>query len=409
MPRGFFHKSRFLQTKAPASLIPKCGACGFYKHCQSPKIQPQGDGKQKILIVSESPSKADDTTGQLLSDSNSSRYLERALQRAGIDIHRDCRLTNALICYPKKENVNSNHIRHCWPNLKNEIETYQPRVIITLGLKALQSVLIGQWKKTPDALGPWVGWNIPSQKYNAWICPTHHPSELAVLKKAAQTQTEDLFFAHIEKACDRESRPWKAIPDYKKQITVVSDSFEAAKLIRKWTAKGLPASFDYETNMLKPDSDQAIIVSCAICFNNEFTIAYPWTRKTAEATKEFLMSDCPKIGANIIFEERWTLKEFGTGVNNWIWDGMNNAHICDNRPDITSVKFQSFVRLGFESYDEHIAPLMKARKGQKINQVAKEIDLNQLLLYNGIDALVEYKIARSQMKELKYDPIRSAT
>lgn len=95
--RGFYQLSE-VQSKAPVSLIPKCGACGLYKKCHSPKMGPSGKGRLKILVVAEAPGQEEDKRGiQLVG--NSGRHLMDALDKCGVDMRRDCWLTNALICF----------------------------------------------------------------------------------------------------------------------------------------------------------------------------------------------------------------------------------------------------------------------------------------------------------------------
>ena len=51
--RGFFETQPTVNR--PHSLIAKCGACGLYKKCDSPKIPVTGEGRRRILVVGESP------------------------------------------------------------------------------------------------------------------------------------------------------------------------------------------------------------------------------------------------------------------------------------------------------------------------------------------------------------------
>ena len=79
---------------------------------------------------------------------------------------------------------------------------------------------------------------------------------------------------------------------------------------------------------------------------------------------------------------------------------MLAAHVLDNRPGITSLKFQAFVLLGQENYNSHIKPFLKAKKGSKFNRI-HELDLNDLLLYGGLDSYLEYWVAMKQIKLLE--------
>ena len=117
------------------------------------------------------------------------------------------------------------------------------------------------------------------------------------------------------------------------------------------------------------------------------------------AMKDFLKSKTPKIGANDKFEERWCLKHLGISVKNWVWDTVLAAHCLDNRPGITSVKFQAFVRLGVEDYDSSVKPFLEGAGGNGRNRI-REVDVGKFLLYCGLDSLLEYKVAKIQAREM---------
>jgi hypothetical protein len=103
------------------------------------------------------------------------------------------------------------------------------------------------------------------------------------------------------------------------------------------------------------------------------------------------------------FEDRWCRAKLGCGVKNFVWDGMLAAHVLDNRPDITSLKFQAFVRLGVGDYNSHIEPFLRSKDkgGNEPNRI-REAKLDDVLMYCGIDSLLEFKVARLQMKEMGY-------
>lgn len=88
----------------------------------------------------------------------------------------------------------------------------------------------------------------------------------------------------------------------------------------------------------------------------------------------------------------------GFPVKNWVWDTMLAAHVIDQRSGITGLKFQAFAALGVSDYESHIKPFLKS-DGNKLNRI-KEIDKNDLLIYNGLDAYFEFLLAQKQMKIL---------
>lgn len=406
--QGFFPAPTL--NRAPLSLIPKCGECGLFKTCVSPKMPYSGKGKRKILLLGEAPGKnEDDKNRQFVGESGS--YLQSILTKVGIDMREDCWLHNAVICRPPKNELPEGAVDHCRPNLVKTLQELKPEIIIPLGATAVKSLIGWLWKEDVDSINRWVGWRIPCQRdgynkeFNCWICPTWHPSYLQRSRKDPSIKNsgvmEKFFEEHLRAAAKLQGRPWKEVPDYKSKVRILYTADEAIPLIREFAKGNKPIAFDYETTMLKPDSTRAQIYSCSIS-DGKTTIAFPWLERIAPVVGELLKSNLPKIGFNAKFEDRWTRKEFGHGVNNWLWCGMLAAHTLDNRKLICSLKFQSFILLGQQSYDDHIKPYLQGKDSNSPNKI-KELDLKQLLLYNGLDSLLEWKVAKIQMRSMGYE------
>ena len=149
---------------------------------------------------------------------------------------------------------------------------------------------------------------------------------------------------------------------------------------------------------MKPEYKGAEIVSCSVS-DGERTIAYPWVGDAITATSKLLKSSIGKIAANIKFEERWTRCILGHRVRNWDWDTMLAANVLNNARGVAGLKFQAFVNLGQAPYDKHIEPYLKTGKGQQINRI-KEIPLKDLLVYNGMDSLLEFKLTALQKRRV---------
>ena len=148
---------------------------------------------------------------------------------------------------------------------------------------------------------------------------------------------------------------------------------------------------------MKPDGQGTEIISCALCWKGKRTIAYPWSGEAIQATSDILKTPVPKVAANLKFEDRWSRAILEHRVRGWVWDTMIAAHVLDYRPNVTGLKFQSFVHLGAESYDERIKPFLKVKEKSRFNRI-KELDLKDLLLYNGLDSFFEDKLAVIQTK-----------
>jgi hypothetical protein len=297
-------------------------------------------------------------------------------------------------------------IDYCRPNVLRAIEELEPEVIIPLGRSAIRSVVGWAWNGGVGDIGEvgrWVGWQIPSQKLNAWICPTYHPSFLL----RSKSPVLDLYFdKHIGEAVALEGRPWRKVPDYKSQVRVIYNLDEAAEVLDRYLAVPGTMAFDFETSTLKPDNKEVRIVCCSVCWEGKETVAFPWFGKAIRRTRKLLVSrEHKKIGWNAKFEHRWVRAKLDVEVNGWVWDGMVAAHVLDNRPETTRLKFQAFVTLGQSTYNDHIDEFLRPGKngggGNDTNRI-NHVDLKDLLLYCGLDSLLEYKVGTLQMEAMGY-------
>ena len=383
----------------PATGASQCGACGLYKHCNSPKMGVQGTGKRRILVVLPPITKTEDEQETWLRSEHGA-WLRKFMRNNGIEPMEDCWYTGALICYTA--NPNNDQVDHCTSKIQAVIKQLTPDVIICLGYKATRGVVQLAWGKKAGDPERWANWCIPSQKLNAWIVTTDEIEINDEFRQKDKNQVRKVLIElQLREAFAKDGKPWKEVPNYNKLIQY-PDEDKTVAIIKQMIARGGVVAFDYETNMLKPDHPKSRIYSCAICWNGRLTIAYPWTTKTAAATSALLKSDLWKIGANIKFEERWTLRHMGHGVNRWLWDTMQAAHCLDNRKGVTSVKFQSFVYSGTYSYNEYITQYLISEGSMEENKI-HEIPLKKLLMYNGMDSLEEFDLALKQMEMMKHD------
>lgn len=382
-------------------LLPACGACGLHKTCKSPKMKPTGKGRKNILIIGEFPGeKEDDDSRQFVGKTGN--LFRTTMYRLGVDVDSDCVLTNALICHPPNNVVKDDKaVDYCRPNLINTIQEMEPDIIIPLGSKAVEALVGWVWKENWGQMFQWVGWQIPCQKPNAWVCPTWHPKY--VEQEGKNPAVKLLWEQHLKKAISLSGKPWRKPPDYESECKTTFDADEAFNVVRRMRRANKPVAFDFETDRLKPDHKDAFISCCSVS-DGKTTLAFPWVGRVVPEMKKLLMSDIPKIGYNIKFEDRWVRRICGgRPARNWLWDGQIACHILDNRDRITSLKFQSFVQLGAPEYDWKVKPYLSSTGGNdnSPNRI-KELDMQVLLTYNSIDSYLEYKIAFQQRKELGY-------
>lgn len=398
---GFFKKSVLTKVKKPPSLIPKCGACGLLDHCHSPKMRPSGNGRKKILVLGEYPGTIEDQTNQHFLGPGG-KLLRKKLKNVGIDLQDDCWMSYANICHSPTKPTNI-QIESCYPYLIKTLDKLQPEMVILLGENAVHSLIGLEWgssKVNKIPMMSWAGWQIPLQSRNMWLIPTFDPNWVAHQEEVSFQNPEVIkkwFERDLQNAALLSGKPWPSGPP-KYNIQIEYDSNVVKTVLDGFINRGNPVSFDYETNMIKPDIAEAEIYSCSVT-DGKTTIAYPWTGNCIKATSDLLKSSIPKYGWNIKFEERWTMAKLGHRVKNWAWDGLIATHIIDNRSGITSVKFQSFVQLGKDAYNDNIEKFFSSEHANTKNQI-DQVDLSELLEYNGLDAILEHELCEKQIKLL---------
>lgn len=398
---GFFASSTWAPKDGKAvSLLPKCGACGLFKTCKSPKMAVTGEGKQSILFVGEAPGEEE--------DKHNEQFVGRAGQQLramleDIDINIDeCWKTNSAICRPPHNELDNNVVDYCRPNLLNTIAKLRPKVIVLLGLTAVNSLISTEWGGEIGPMNKWAGWTIPSAKYNAWICPTFHPSY--ILRTNNDPVLVRMTRDHLRQAAALETikPPSCNLKALEKQVEIITDLRLAKLRLRELAAKTGIVAWDYETTGLKPERTEHRIVSVSFCLNGEDTFACMVDESLHKSLSRVLQNEkLLKVASNMKFEERWTRRKLGHKVAGWHWDTMLAAHVLDNRSGITSVKFQTYTHLGIGDYSSHIHPYLVADDSNGFNRI-HEAPVEDLLKYNGLDALVEYKVMEKQKGLLRW-------
>jgi len=399
--RGFFGTEAATEERLDdyCFSLPKCGQCGLSRQCNSPRMIPTGKGNRSILFVGEAPGEEEDKQGKQFVGPVG-RFLRTTVNGFGDDIDEGW-VTNCVVCRPPKNRIQDKYIDACRPVLFRTIRDLRPKVIVALGLSAIKSLISPEWKGDIGGVTRWIGWSIPSRFYGAWICPVYHPSY--ILREGKDPVLMKEWRRHLQNAFKLErtkERPVTGkLKGLKQRIELVSNPRSARQRIRDLATKEGILAFDYETTGLKPDDPGHCIVTCSFCLNGEESFACAIDSSCYRSLSRVLRNRAlRKVASNLKFEERWTRAKLGHGVARWYWDTMLAAHLLDNRPGITSLKFQAYVRLGVAGYEASVAPYLKAATANGFNRI-RELSLSELLLYNGLDSLLEYQVMEHQRKE----------
>lgn len=375
--------------------LPDCGACGLYRDCNSPKMEVHGHGSGEILVIGREPGRDGDRVGRPFMGPEG-KYVRGVFKAAGLGLD-NCWLLNAIVCHPADDVVLPLHLGSCRPTVSRAIRKLKPRVIITLGEEALEAVMPETYRKFGGPISKWRGHHIPCGSLGAWVCPLIDPREVLSAKKG--NPILDLLFRQDLVAaldCHGKDRPRQLCLD----VDVILDPVEAKRRLERLSTQSGTLAWDYETTCLKPETLGADILSCAFCLDGHDTWAcmmppdlYPSLSKVLKSRR------LKKVASNMKFEDRWTRCKLGHGVTAWKWDTMLAAHVIDNRPAISSVKFQALILLGAEPWDGEVSPFMKATGEDQLNRM-KFAPKRAMLQYNGVDALVEFLVMEKQMEIL---------
>lgn len=402
---GFFSKSDIHTTKTIGRTSrSSCFSCGLYKNVHSPKMEPYGNFKKRIMVIGEAPGEREDENGKPF-QGRTGRLLVRTLDRFGIDLFEDCISLNAVNCRPPENRAPTNNEINCCRDVKviKAIEMYKPVMILVLGGTALTSV-VGPRVKKLGGIMKWAGRRIPDQVYKAWVCPTFHPSYVEREDKSPEIAV--IWENDLKNAFAVLDRPFPVHKD--PPIHYLNSVEEVRSIVTDC------AAFDYEATGIKPHKEGHRIICASIAYRKTKTspievaaFMMPSKKSEREAFLEFIESKIKKVASNLKYETNWTKHRLKRDVRNWYHDTMLAAHVIDHRPGTTSLKFQAYVYFGVSGYDDEVGPYLRAKddKSNSINQIHKLLDKpggkQELLYYCALDSYFELLLAEQQIKELE--------
>lgn len=414
LPNGFFSREEVGHGHKIQRLI-GCGACGLNKNCITPSLKAAGKGEKGILIISEIPCDEEDRSGRLMRGS-ASDWLKSKLKSYGIRIERDCKKIAAVSCRtPNGRAPTSNEITMCRPTIWKEIDTFKPETILLLGNAAVESFLGERWAEKPGGINKWRGWVIPDRKTQAWVAPLFHPSYVlrstAKRKWGADKSSElfapvvgVIFDQDLERALSRSEAPFPVFKEEEKAVEIILNPNHLLSELTKIKNKGDSFAFDFETTGLKPHAPGHKIISCAVSTTMDHAISFlmPERGPAVKMLRQLFSSrNIRKRAHNINFESHWAKVRYRTDVLGWEWDSMIAAHMLDNRTGITGLKFQVYVNFGVIDYAKHMKGYLESSGGPNGINRAQEAPVQDLLMYNGLDALFQFGLSEIQMPLLK--------
>ena len=404
MIEGFFDQKQLTSLSRPDGKVYSCITCGLYKGNKHPRMAPFGNFQKEIMIIGEAPGEVEDARGKPW-QGKTGQLLQRTLKRLGVDLFEDCVSINACHCRPTDEQGNNRtptnyEVESCRQETFKIISRYQPKVILLMGGAAVYSVIGHRWKRKLGGIGQWRGWCIPDIDLNTWLCPTFHPSYIQRENSgAAEVIWEQDLSQAIRKITD-------TLPEYIDPVVMYLDDLSVLDSLN--TAESRVVSIDYETTGLKPHAPghRIVCASVGIDANHAYVFMLPESKRARQPFIRLLQNtSIGKMAHNMKFEESWSRDRLKVSVDRWVWDSMLAAHLLDNRPGVTGLKFQTYVNFGVVDYSSEIDPFLTSTDQKGANATNRILELisssggrEKLLKYCGLDSVYEYRLAMIQRK-----------
>jgi uracil-DNA glycosylase len=396
--KPFFNTQQTTSISRPDGKGRSCISCRLYKNVITPRMKPYGNFKKRILNLAEAPGLEEDQQGKPF-QGKTGQLLQRTYKKLGIDLFEDCLNVNSCLCRPMTKEGNNRtptnqEIENCRHAVLQLIKNVQPHVIVLLGGSALYSLLGHRWRKNLGGISKWRGYTIPDRDFNAWLCPTFHPSYIE--RSDAGGVEEVIWLQDLRQMIDCVDTP---LPVYKEPVIHITDDLSFLK--------DLPneITFDYETNSLKPHSVGCRIVCCSVAISEDevYVFMMPESRKEREPWVNVLKNpEILKIAHSIKFEHAWSQVRLGVKVHGWIWDTMLMSHVLDNREGITNLAFQTYVNFGVVDFKDDTQSFLEAdnKNGNAKNaifELLKKSGGKEMLMRRcALDSIFEFRLKKEQ-------------
>lgn len=171
------------------AVVTACEKCSLSKS-RTQVVYGVGNPNADLMFIGEAPGRDEDLqgepfvgrAGQLLTD------IIKAMKLTRDDVY----IANVIKCRPPENRPpEQDELDACRPYIRRQVEIVQPKVIVTLGRFALQS-LTEKAYAISSARGEWLDYN------GVRVMPTYHPAYLLRTPSAKREVWEDMKKVMIE-------------------------------------------------------------------------------------------------------------------------------------------------------------------------------------------------------------------
>lgn len=381
-----FFSEHELQLISP----PGCGTCGLNRSCRSPRIAPTGGGRLGVLLIDSFPHAREDTAGEHLVSPRIDPLAD-LIEGLGYQIEDDFWRLSAVNCrIPGDKAPNHEQIDACRSYVLQTIDQLKPRLIICLGEHAASCITGHSFPPLQRGIEVVRGFIVPDQTIGTWVAFTYGVDYVERTKFDPVVKV--IWQDDIRSALGYLETPFTRF-DEEQTKSCIKCSAEPERILAfldKVIEKKPVIAFDYETTGLKPHRKGHKILSVSVAVSESRAFSFTLNdNKVIERWGDVLEDDAiVKVCHNAPFELLWS-NHFVSEVRGTVWDTCLLAHIDDGRDGVKGLDSQAYLRFGVRPWDtvEHKKkPSNRDAGANSFNQLGTA-PLNELLLYNGLDAL----------------------
>jgi uracil-DNA glycosylase family 4 len=410
------------------STKPDCGNCGLYKEAGTPQMGVFGKGNKRILILSKAPNAQQDRVSNLHAG-EATQLFAGELEAVGIDLFNDCWVTSAIGCYGKETDSQKlkKNVDKCRNRVKKLVKRLKPTLIVCLGSTAIYSVFgekRGKEQITGISVETFRDFLIPCYEYNCNVIAIHHP--VAALQNSDDMFWMALWRKDIAEIAKNYDKPIKERIKHRDKVICLYNYEEVVSALEhlnntcpEWCVhdyEGTGTDIFIEGSRIESISFAPIYDISNYKRKEQKAYALPYQRLnhfTAEQQEHikklwinYLSNEkINKIAHNLNLEYSWELVGFETDTKGIYWDSMVVQNQINCTPGTRGLKHLALMYEGELGYGAEAKMYFERKQENGLNYI-HEFPLSKLLLYNGLDSLLNAYLFAEQYKYFHCDSKR---
>ena len=320
-----------------------CKQCYGWQWGSTGYVPADGSGENGVLVVLEAAG-AEEAKAGVPTIGRAGHFLWSQLARVGIE-REGFRIHNVLSCQPGPKNLLAKQpyeqevIAHCAPLLDATISDMHKRcadngkqfVILAVGRIAFKRILDLN-EKSPILHESYINYPFWSEKYQAWVLSTHHPSYLMRGNNHLLPVLQFAFRRALEIAENGfayHTPIYMKDPDPAIFVQWVKDFQRSAPQYLACDIETPHKQGQDEEKVSREDDDDYTILRCSFAYRPHEAVSVPWRAEYLPMLEELFASSCDKVFHNESYDVpriKARLPIAGNILDNMLaWHVLNSA------------------------------------------------------------------------------------